>query len=67
MLSNQQLDKLSELFLDLSKGSFLAAFALPLLTGGNTILFIKTFILGLIFTFFSIKLISMKGEKHESH
>lgn len=56
-LDQKQLSKLSELFLDLAKGSFLAAFAVPALTGTGTIVLFKFFITGMICTLFSLKLI----------
>lgn len=60
-LDQKQLDKLSDLFMDLAKGSFLASFAVPALTGTGTIVLFKFFITGMICTLFSLKL--MKGRK----
>lgn len=59
-LDQKQLDKLSELFLDLAKGSFLAALAVPVLTGIGIAVLLKFFITGMICVIFSLKLIEKK-------
>lgn len=55
-----QLEKLSELFLDLSKGLFVSSLALPILTRADFAIFTKLFIGGLICTYFSLKLLEIK-------
>jgi hypothetical protein len=60
MIRNQQIDKLSDLFLDLSKGTILSDFAIQVFTGINVVIFIKLFIAGLVFAFISIKVLELK-------
>lgn len=60
-LNLEQLDTLSDLFLDISKGLLLGAFALPIITNIDFFLFLKTFIMGMIFGYFSLKIIELKG------
>lgn len=59
-LTSGQIEKLSILFLDIAKGLFLGAFALPVFTNSDFFIFMKTFIMGAIFTFFSLKLVELK-------
>lgn len=61
MLQNQQLDKLSDLFLDLGKGLFLASFAISIFTHVEAILFVKAFTTGILCVIFSLKLIDLKN------
>ncbi len=63
MIRDQQIDKISELFLDLAKGLFLAAFGVQFFTGSDIILFWK-YILGAIScATFAIGIISVKGDR----
>lgn len=59
-LTRGQIEKLSNLFLDVAKGLFLGAFALPVFTNSDFLIFIKTFTMGAIFAFFSLKLVELK-------
>ncbi len=60
--NNQQLDKLSDLFMDLAKGLFLAIFAVPVFSGGADFLFLlRTIISGIICVYASLWLINQKG------
>lgn len=59
-LTSGQIEKLSNLFLDVAKGLFLGAFALPVFTNIDFLIFMKTFTMGTIFTFFSLKLVELK-------
>lgn len=60
-LSHRQLDKLSELFLDLAKAAFISSFAVsviyPLLA---TIITIKMIALGATFLFMSLKIVELQ-------
>lgn len=57
---NQKIDKLSDLFLDIAKGLFLASFALPIIIKSDLILFIKSFGLATICVIFSLELLNLK-------
>jgi hypothetical protein len=69
MIRNQQIDKLSDLFLDLSKGTFLAAFGIQFFTPLNSVVFLKLIILGLLLVFFSLKVLELKqdGKNNVGH
>jgi len=59
--TSQQLDKLADLFLDLAKGLFLAALAVPAFSPQATLFTsLKGIIAGLIFTYLSLKAIELK-------
>ncbi len=60
-LNTDQLDALSDLFLDIAKGLLLGSFALPVITNIDFFIFVKTFTMGMIFGYFSLKLIELKG------
>lgn len=60
--SDKQIEKLSDLFMDLAKGLFLAAFAVPALTTGADFLFLLRIIIsGIMCTYFSLWLIGLRG------
>lgn len=59
--SAAQLVILSNLFIDLAKGLFLASLAVPALSPGATLLVsFKGVIVGLLFTYLSLKAIELK-------
>lgn len=60
MLTHKQLDKLSDFFMDLAKGSFLAGFALTPIVGKDWLLLVKAFSLGIGCIFASLFLIKKK-------
>ena len=63
-LNKKQLDKLSDLFMDLAKGLFLAALAVPVLSSQATLLTtLKGVITGCVFVYLSLKTIELKEEK----
>ena len=66
MIRNQQIDKISELFLDLSKGTFLAAIGIQIFSGINVIIFLKLNLLGLALAFFSLKALELKQDGKSS-
>lgn len=60
MLNQKQKNKLSELFIDLAKGAFLAIITIPIFAKDDIDLIFRAGILGLSFTFISLFLISDK-------
>lgn len=63
-LSARQLEKLSDLFMDIAKGLLLAAIAVPVIAKGATILeSLKAMIAGLLFTYLSLKAIKLAEAK----
>ncbi len=59
-LNTKQLERLSDLFLDLAKGSFAGAVALPLISRGDLLIFGKLTLIGIITVFFSLMLLREK-------
>ncbi len=56
VLSAKQLERLSELFIDIAKGVFLSALAVPIIDKNATFLeALRTTIAGLLFTYLSLK------------
>jgi len=55
--NSKQIEKLSELFLDLSKGLILGGFTIPVFTQGDYIIMLKLLIAGVFATYASLKLI----------
>ena len=62
MIRNQQIDNLSELFLDIAKGILLGTLATPFFTTSDIIVFVKGFGVGAFCTFLSIKVLEFKKE-----
>lgn len=63
-LSAFQLEKISELFLDLAKGLFLASVAVPVVTPEATLLdSIRTTLVGIFLTYLSLKIVRLKEIK----
>ena len=61
---NEQLEKLSNLCMDLAKGLFLTALAIPAFSPNATMMIsIKSTAAGIIFTYFSLKIIELKEAK----
>lgn len=60
MLRDDQIDKLSDLFLDFAKGLFLAGFALQIFTQSDIISFWKYYLTGATSAFFAIKVLELK-------
>jgi len=58
--SQEQLDKLAELSLDLAKGLFLGAFTAPIISPDSLILSLKSLLAALFFVYLSLKLIELK-------
>lgn len=56
-LNDQQINKLSDLFMDIARGLFLAAFATPILTNVDFLLLSKLLISGILYVYFSLKLL----------
>lgn len=63
MIRNQQLDKLSDLFMHIGEALLVAAFATQFFTGPDIIVFTKTLTLGVFSIYFSLKLIELKEDK----
>lgn len=62
--NDKQIEKLSDLFMDLAKGLLLAGFAVPAFTIGADFLFLlRSVISGIMCTYFSLWLIGLKGEQ----
>ena len=60
----EQYDKLSDLFIDLAKGMFLAGLAAPAISKQpEFISSLKSMILALAFTYFSLKILELKEVK----
>lgn len=58
-----QLKKLAELFLDIAKAMFIAAFALPFFaTAENIFEFIKLFFIGLVYVILSLQTLNRQGK-----
>lgn len=63
-LNKEQLEKLADLFIDLAKGLFLAALAIPSIYSQVTFLAApKGVITGFLFVYLSLKTINLKEEK----
>lgn len=62
VIKNQQIDKISELFLDISKGLFLAALAIRLFTTYDIITFWMYMISAFIYATLAIKVLERKKE-----
>lgn len=61
--SNEQLDKLSDLFMSIAKGSLLSALAIPILSPSLTLIItVKSSLTGIAFTYFSLKTLELKKE-----
>lgn len=64
ILSSRQIEKLSDLFMDIAKGSYLGALALPVLTQVDIMIFLRLAASGIVCTYFSLKLLEfVEGEK----
>lgn len=55
-----QIQKLSDLFMDLAKGLFLAGFAVPIITDVDFAVLIKYFVSAILSLYFSLKLLEIK-------
>lgn len=61
--SDTQLEKLSELFLDIAKGLFLASFVVPAVSSLATVInSVKTVAVAALFTYMSLKIVEFKKE-----
>ncbi len=58
--SEKQIEKLSDLFMDLAKGFFLAGFAIPIIREVDFAVLFKYFTGAIICIYFSLKLIERK-------
>lgn len=56
MLTNKQVDKISDLFMDIARGLFLASFTVPIVTPLDSITFTKMLVAAIFCTYFSLKL-----------
>ena len=65
MFNTGQIEKLSDLFMDVAKGLFLGSFALSALTAVDLLVFVKGFTGGIVCTYFSLMLLSIKGARNE--
>lgn len=61
--SASQLEKLSDLFMDLARGLLLAGFAVPIIKEVDFLRLSEYFISGILCVYFSLKLLEVKGEK----
>lgn len=60
-LNSEQLDRLSELAIDLAKGLFLASIAVPAISPAATfVVTLRGIFAGCILTYFSLKIIDIK-------
>jgi len=61
--NDHQLEKLSELFLDIAKGLFLASFVVPAISTLATLInSVKTVVVATLFTYMSLKIVEFKKE-----
>ncbi len=60
--TDKQIEKLSDLFMDLAKGLFLAGFAVSLVKEVDLLPLLEYFIGGILSTYFSLWLIEVKGK-----
>lgn len=60
-LTNQQIEKLSDLFMDLGKGLILASFTAPILTSIDFVIFLKLSFGGILCVYFSLSLVKAEG------
>lgn len=58
--SKVQIERLSDLFMDLAKGLFLAGFAVPIVKEINFVVLLKYFISAILCVYFSLKLLEVK-------
>lgn len=56
-LNTRQIEKFSDLLMDLAKGLFLAAFTIQILTGTDLISFLKYSGTGIIFAYLSLRIL----------
>ena len=63
MIRDQQIDKISELFIDVAKGLFLVAFASQFFTSSDIIIFVKNFFAAVFATLLSLKILELKNKK----
>lgn len=61
-LTGQQINKISDLFMDLGKGLLLAGFGAPLITPIDFFILLKLFFSGIICVYFSLKLLE-RGDR----
>lgn len=59
-LNRKQIEKLSDLFMDLAKGLFLAAFGVSVLKGIDFLSLLKYLVSGILSVYFSLKLLEVK-------
>lgn len=57
-----QIEKLSDLFMDLAKGLFLAGFAVPIIKEVDFVILLKYFAAAILCVYFSLKLLEVKGD-----
>lgn len=61
--NNRQIEKLSDLFMDISKGLFLAGFTVTIIKEIDLLLLLEYFITAILCMYFSLKLFEIKGGK----
>lgn len=59
-LNRAQIIKLSDLFMDIAKGSYLASLAVPILANADVLVFLKLAISGIVCMYFSLKLLELE-------
>lgn len=61
--NDQQIEKLSDLFMDLGKGLFVLVFTVSVIKEIDFIVFLKYLLSGIICAYFSLKLLELKGKR----
>lgn len=68
MLTNQQIDKLSDLFMDLAKGLLLGGFAIQAITRSDIFFIIRSFGVAVFCVYFSLKILELKkGQENDTY
>ncbi len=63
-LTNSQIEKLADLFIDIAKGMFLAGLLVPAVSSAATIAeSFRSILGGLFFTYLSVKILELKEDK----
>lgn len=61
MLTNEQIDTLSDLFIDTAKGAFIAAITLTVITKADMFAYVRFLAIGISCVYASLKILTMKS------
>ncbi len=59
--NDKQIEKLSDLFMDIARGLFITVFGTQILTSIDFLLLLKLFITGILCVYFSLRLLETEG------